>query len=68
MHPQDVHEKAQLLIPGRWMSFGRGSLIGFKIILLARLEGGGCIAIRRRPITQSKGIILKPIGFAEPAE
>jgi hypothetical protein len=35
--------------------------IGFKIIFLARLEGGGCIAIRRRPITQSKRIILKPI-------
>jgi hypothetical protein len=35
--------------------------IGFKIINLARLEGGSCIVIPRRPITQSKLIILKPI-------
>jgi hypothetical protein len=35
--------------------------IGFKIINLARLEGGSCIGIPRRPITQSKLIILTPI-------
>jgi hypothetical protein len=35
--------------------------IGFKIINLARIEGGSCIVIPRRPITQSKLIILKPI-------
>jgi hypothetical protein len=29
---------------------------------LARPEGGSCIEIPRRPITQSKNIILKPIG------
>ena len=36
--------------------------IGFKIMVLARLEGEGCIVIRRRPITQPKTFILKPIG------
>jgi hypothetical protein len=35
--------------------------IGFKIMVLARPEGEGCIVIRRRPITQSKTFILKPI-------
>jgi len=35
--------------------------IGFKIMFLARPEGEGCIVIRRRPITQSKTFILKPI-------
>jgi hypothetical protein len=35
--------------------------IGFKIKFWARQEGEGCIVIRRRPITQSKIFILKPI-------
>ena len=29
-------------------------VIGFKIRILARREGEGCIVIRRRPITQPK--------------
>ena len=36
-------------------------IIGFKIMDLARPEGEGCIVIRRRPITQSKTLIFKPI-------
>ncbi len=40
------------------------TFIGFKIINLARLEGGSCIEIPRRPITQSKLIILKPIAIS----
>jgi hypothetical protein len=35
--------------------------IGAKIINLARPEGGSCIGIPRRSITQSKLIILTPI-------
>jgi hypothetical protein len=35
--------------------------IGFKKMILTRPEGEGCIVIRRRPITQSKAFILKPI-------
>ena len=35
--------------------------IGVKIINLARLEGGSRMLILRRPITQSKLIILTPI-------
>jgi len=31
-----------------------------KIKILTRPEGGGCIVIRRRPITQSKILIVKP--------
>ena len=30
--------------------------IGFKIKILTRPEGGGCIVIRRRPITQPKSL------------
>jgi hypothetical protein len=33
--------------------------MGFKIMVLARPERGGCIVIRRRQITQSKIFILK---------
>jgi copper chaperone CopZ len=39
----------------------KSSAIGFKIKFWARPEGGGCIVIRRRPITQSKTFILMPI-------
>jgi hypothetical protein len=35
--------------------------LGFQIINLATIEGGSCIGIPRRPITQSKLIILKSI-------
>ena len=31
-------------------------VIGFKIMNLARIEGEGCIVIRRRPITQPKSL------------
>ena len=35
-------------------------------MVLARFEGEGCIVIRRRPITQSKAFILKPISPTRP--
>jgi len=38
--------------------------IGFKKTVLARIEEEGCV-IRRRPITQSKTVILKPIAAAK---
>ena len=39
----------------------RKATIGFKIKFWARPEGKGCIVIRRRPITQPKIFISKPI-------
>jgi hypothetical protein len=39
--------------------------IGFKIKMLTRPEEGGCIVIRRPPITQSQTFIVKPIAGEE---
>jgi hypothetical protein len=40
--------------PGPAPVRGGAGVIGFKIKILARLERGGCIVIRQRPITQPK--------------
>ena len=38
--------------------------MGYKIGIMARPEGKGCIDIFRRPITQSKTFILKPKAYS----